>query len=224
MDINKFLEIYWNYYYQLESDFFALEPYCAIDKVNDNAFSTKYLHLILSICGEIDTICKRMCSCLDSDMDMNTCGINEYKNVLMEHYPKIAGEKVIIRQHIYREVKPWQAWTHKNTPHWWSLYNKVKHHRDEVWNGKEAYKYANQKTTIEALCALYIVLEYWAVYNYVLNNQDKNTHKMLQVQSKHLAIVDWNCFYSHFMGNYFFESEKCRAYFKKAEETEEASA
>ena len=97
MDINKFIEIYWNYYRQLEGDFFSLEPFCAIDKVNDNAFSTKYLHLILSICGEIDTICKRMCSCIDPDMDMDTCGINEYKNIMMTHYPKIADERFGIR-------------------------------------------------------------------------------------------------------------------------------
>lgn len=213
MDINKFIEIYWNYYRQLEGDFFSLEPFCAIDKVNDNAFSTKYLHLILSICGEIDTICKRMCSCIDPDMDMDTCGINEYKNIMMTHYPKIADERVVIRKHIYREVQPWQPWAHKQTPHWWSIYNKLKHHRDELWNNKEAYKYANQKTTIDALCALYIVLEYWAAYNFVLRNEDKNSYNMLQVKSKNLMITGWNPFYEYFMGNDFFASEKCRAYF-----------
>lgn len=212
MDIKKFIEIYWNYYNQLEADFFSLESFCAIDEVNDNAFSTKYLQLVLSICGEIDTICKRMCNCLDPNMDMNTCGINEYKSILMEHYPQIAAERVRIEKHIYREVQPWKSWAHKRTPQWWSIYNKVKHHRDDLWNNKEAYKYANQKTTIDALCALYIVLEYWAAYNFVLKNEYKNSRNMLQVKSKNLKITGWIPFYEYFMGNDFFASEKCRAY------------
>lgn len=212
MDINKFIEVYWNYYKQVEGDFFSLEPFCAIDKANDSAFSTKYLQLILSICGEIDTICKRMCSCLDLEMDIETCGINDYKNIIMKHYPQIADERVRIEKHIYHEVQPWQPWAYRNTPHWWTVYNKVKHHRDEVWNSKEAYKYANQKTTIDALCALYIVLEYWAVYNFVLRNENKNSRDMLQVKSKNLVISGWSSFYTYFMGNNFFESEKCRAY------------
>lgn len=212
MELSKFLEIYWNYYTQLETDFFALEPFCAIDKENENTFSTNYLKLILSICGEIDTICKRMCIHLDPDLKKDTCGINDYKAVLMAHYSKIADEKVIIQRHDFREIQPWKAWAHKHTPHWWSTYNKVKHHRDEVWNNKEAYKYANQKTTIEALCALYIILEYWAAYNYVLTNQHVNSYEMVQIRSRRLSIIEWENFYETFMSLDFFESEKCRTY------------
>lgn len=215
MEINEFIEVYWNYYCQVESDFFALESFCAIDKLNDHSYSIKYLQLIQSICGEIDTICKRLCSCLDESLDINTCGINDYKNILMTYYPQIAKEKVIINRSLYREIKPWQSWEHKNTPHWWSAYNKVKHHRDEIWNGKEAYKHANQKTTIEALSALYIVIQYWAAYNFVLNNTNKNSSGMLMFNSKHLSIISWTKYYSFFMGNHFFEAEKFRLQFSE---------
>ena len=223
MEINKFRELYWNYHLQIEGDFFNLEPYCAIDLTNDKAFSTKYLQLLLSTCGEIDTICKRICCCLDPNLEMDKANINDYKNILMNHDPMIAQEVVKINHHIYREIKPLQSWEHKQTPHWWSTYNKVKHHRDEVWNGKEAYKYANQKTAIEALAALYIVLEYWAAYNFVLNNEQKNAYFMLQVESQHLSMVNWNTFYTSFMGNYFFEAEKCRQFLSPEKEKEGAS-
>lgn len=213
MELNKFIELYWNYYLQLEKDFFELEPYCTIDESNDRAFSTKYLHLILSICGEIDTISKRLCVCLDSNFDADTAGINDYKNILMKRFPYIANEVVSIKYHVYREIKPLQPWAHRNNPHWWGVYNKVKHHRDEIWNGKEAYKYANQKTTLETLSALYIILEYWAAFNFVIpDDREKNIREMRQLESKHLTMVNWIPFYGFFSGSEFFIIDKCRQY------------
>lgn len=69
MDKLTFRNTYWNYYKQLESDFFSYSPYCEIDECNDNAFSVRYLQLYLSICGEIDTICKRFCKLLDDNLE-----------------------------------------------------------------------------------------------------------------------------------------------------------
>ena len=40
-----FRNTYWNYYEQLESDFFSYSPYCEIDECNDDAFSVRYLQL-----------------------------------------------------------------------------------------------------------------------------------------------------------------------------------
>ena len=215
MDISNYLDLYWNYYLQLEEDFFALEPFCAIDKLNDKTFSIKYLQLILSICGEIDTICKRFCSCLDPTVDINILTIDDYKAIILKHFPQITEEVANISQHIYRDIQPWKSWAHSHNPNWWATYNKVKHHRDENWNGIEAYKYANQKTSVDALCALYIILEYWAVYNFVRSSNQKNVPEMLQIKSKQICLKNWRTFYNHFMGMQFFEAEKCRAYFKR---------
>ena len=49
MESLDFKNIYWNYYLQIENDFFATTPYCAIDESNNNSFSVKYLQLHLSI-------------------------------------------------------------------------------------------------------------------------------------------------------------------------------
>lgn len=220
MNINKFQEIYWNYYLQLENEFFSLETFCAIDKENNNSYSTKYLQLMLSICGEIDTICKRLCKCIDETLDIDTTGINDYRKILTEAYPKLYNEKVAIKHHTYNQVQPFKAWKTQHNPGWWSVYNKIKHHRDEVWNNKEAYKHANQKNVVSSLCALYIILEYWAVYTYVLNTEEDKEYskEMLVLKSKHLDLEDWHNFYSYFMGNNFFQINVCKDYFKNINE------
>ena len=105
MDINRFIELYWNYYLQLENEFFATEPFCAIDKINDNAYSTKYLQLILSVCGEIDTICKQLCKSFSPDFNIDQVGINDYRDILMQHRPRIADEVLAIEQHAYRDIR-----------------------------------------------------------------------------------------------------------------------
>ena len=94
MDKLTFQNTYWNYYKQLESDFFSYSPYCEIDECNEDAFSVRYLQLYLSICGEIDSICKRFCKLLDDNLELDRCGINNYISILNREYPTIAQEKV----------------------------------------------------------------------------------------------------------------------------------
>ena len=47
-------------------------------------------------------------------------------------------------------------------PEWWTKYNKIKHSRTSVdpSNNKEYYKSANQKNTLNALAALFILNSY----------------------------------------------------------------
>lgn len=205
MDVLEFRKLYWNYYLQLESDFFSYSPYCEIDTANDHTFSIKYLQLLLSVCGEIDSICKTFCKALDGSLDTDKAGILEYIPVLLQNYPTFAGETVRVLGHRYREMQPWKNIANGYVPNWWSRYNAVKHHRDE----KENYKHANQKNTIEALSALYILLEYWAAKNFLPDkdiaikqlNADPNEHTMFRLTSRHLNLVNWT-FYESFMGQY----------------------
>lgn len=203
MDVLEFRKLYWNYYLQLESDFFSCSPYCEIDTANDNTFSIKYLQLLLSVCGEIDSICKTFCKALDGSLDTDKAGILEYIPVLLRNYPTFAGETVRILGYHYREMQPWKSIVKGYVPNWWSRYNAVKHHRDE----KENYKHANQKNAIEALSALYILIEYWAAKNFLPDkdtaikelNADPNEHTMSSLTSHHLNLVNWT-FYESFMG------------------------
>lgn len=94
MDVLEFRNIYWNYYIQLENDFFSYSPYCEIDQCNDNAFSVKYLQLLLSVCGEIDSICKTFCKVLDDNFDPAKAGIDDYISILREKYPTLQRKEL----------------------------------------------------------------------------------------------------------------------------------
>lgn len=208
MDVLEFRNLYWNYYIQLENDFFSYSPYCEIDPCNDNAFSVKYLQLLLSICGEIDSICKTFCEVLDNDFDPDTAGIDNYISILRKEYPTFATEKVKIVGYKYREVQPLKSIAHGYAPNWWQDYNAIKHHRDQERNGKANYKYANQKNVIEALGALYVLVEYWAAKNFVITKEEAdkrtsdnpNEHIMYRLTSKKLSMTNWMKFYPTFMG------------------------
>ena len=69
----------------MENDFFSYSPYCEIDQINDKAFSIKYLQLLLSICGEIDSICKTFCKVLDESLDEDHAGILDYMPILAKN-------------------------------------------------------------------------------------------------------------------------------------------
>lgn len=200
MDILTFRNTYWNYYIQMENDFFSFSPYCEIDQYNDKAFSVKYLQLLLSICGEIDTIGKTFCKTLDNSLNLDSCGITDYISILNQQYSTFANETVVLMNYRYRELYPWKSIEKGHIPNWWQSYNAIKHHRDQVKNNKENYKYANQKTTIEALCALYILIQYWAAKNFVRRTEKKtNDHTMTRLKSSRLALKKWD-FYATFMG------------------------
>ena len=204
VDVLEFKNLYWNYYLQLENNFFSYSPYCEIDTANNKAFSVKYLQLILSVSGEIDSICKTFCKKLDENLDLNTAGICEYIPILQTNYPTFEGETVQVLGYRYKELQPWKGIAKGYVPNWWSRYNEVKHHRDEKGN----YKHANQKNAIEALSALYILIEYWAAKNFVVSkeeafnrlNPDPNEHTMYRLKSNRLNLSKWGRFYNSFVG------------------------
>lgn len=199
MDVLDFKNTYWNYYLQLENDFFDTVPYCNIDESNNNSFSVKYLQLHIAICSEIDTICKSLCKEFDCDLDESKCGISDYIKILSTKYPTFSHEVVALVGYKYRNIQPWKGIDKNHIPNWWNIYNDVKHHRDQLKNNKENYKYANQKNIIEALCALYVLIEYWSAKNFVLDKEEKQNNTMPNLRSKLLTLKNWQ-FYFSFMG------------------------
>lgn len=199
MDSLEFKNIYWNYYLQIEKDFFDTVPYCDIDESNSNSFSIKYLQLHLSICSEIDTVCKSLCKELDNSLEMSKCGINDYIEILKSSYNTFSEETVILVGYKYRCIQPWKGIEKGYIPNWWNVYNDIKHHRDSEKNNKKNYKYANQKNIIEALCALYVLLEYWAAKNFVTDEKEEQNIVMPKFKSKSLDLNKWR-FYFTFMG------------------------
>lgn len=199
MEIIDFKNTYWNYYKQLESDLFETVPYCTIDKVNNDAFSMKYLQLHLSICSEIDTISKTFCKLLDSTVDTSLCGITDYIKIFNVVYPTFFQEKLTINGYKYREIQPWKGIDKGHVPNWWNIYNEIKHHRDITKNNKENYKLANQKNIIDSLSALYILMEYWVTFHFAIDKMEKMNHVIPQFRSRKFMLSNWK-FYESYMG------------------------
>lgn len=200
MDINKFISLYWNYYLQLENDFFELEPYIALDELNKTAYSTKYLQLIVSVCGEIDTLCKRLSISIDNELDEDKCGIDDYRRIIMNNYYSISEEVVVVYNRDYHSIQPWKAWSYKHNPDFWNAYNRMKHHRDKEFNGREGYKYATQKNAVESVAALYVILQYWAAFIFARDEEDNMNSAMPRLKSNKLFMENWQGFYQSFMG------------------------
>lgn len=221
MDVLDFKNTYWNYYIQIEKDFFETAPYCNISESNNNSFSIKYLQLHLSICSEIDTICKSLCKRINSSLNLSKCGISDYIKILNSSYRTFSEETVNLSGYKYRIVQPWKGIDKEHIPNWWNVYNDIKHHRDTIKNNKNIYEYANQKNVIEALCALYVLIQYWTAKNFVVDKTEKQNNIMPTFQSKKLRLVNWK-FYFSFMGpGEWFDSSLFFKYIEKeAEENE----
>ena len=215
MDLITFKNTNWNYYSQLETDFFSYSQYCEIDKDNGNAFSNRYLQLLISICSEIDTIAKVFCKLLDEALDKERCGISDYIRILNSKYPTLAQESVEIKGYIYPMVFPWKAIAKGYTPDFWQIYNKVKHHRCELTNKKENYKYANQKVVIEALAALYVIEVYLAAFYFVTDKTETENTYMIHFCSQRLNLSKWTFFETYMGQTPWFNSSR---FFKYLEE------
>lgn len=212
MDRSTFRNMYWNYYKQLEDDFFLCIPYCEIDVDNDRTYSIKYLQLLLSICSEIDTICKVFCKEIDEKIDINTCGIQEYIDILPKRYPAFPKEEIRFVGIEYRTMQSWKSIEKGFPPNWWVAYNKVKHHRDKVENGKINYKLANQKNVADSLAALYALIEYWAAFHFANDPQETKNHDMTIFESRRIYLKNWH-FCETFLGQPpWFNTKRFLAY------------
>lgn len=215
---------YFDYYLELERDFFATEPYVAIDEDNFNTFSVQYNRIYQSICSEIDCLLKEICRNIEPDKD--AMRMSSYCAIVQKKHKYFNDETVYFNKSRI-ELQPWKEWSESKAPKWWTSYNKVKHHRLENDNesGKPHYKNANLENVLNALAALYIVEQYY-IYDYSYNKEIQVTPEMelnphilegkirqskarsLEIyKSKKCCMKRWDeahC-YMGFMGQEFFE-------------------
>lgn len=215
-------EEYFEYYLELEKEFFSTESYVAIEKANYKTYSVHYNRLYQSICSEIDCILKEICKQIDSKSKASK--ITRYYSIIINNMDKLKQETVYFnKQRI--EIKPWKNWTKDKSPTWWTYYNKVKHHRMEIEEetNKQYYKYANLENVLNALAGLYILEQYFIfIYKYhnidvidkniILKDEIKKRKKraLLENISTRCSMKRWlkaGC-YSEFMGVNFFDIEK----------------
>ena len=172
-DISSYYRKYCSYYQTLEADFVATERYLTIDEDNFFAFSNEYIKLIQAICSEVDVVAKYLCKCIDSDFSGST--FPEYCKCILDSNPLFVRANVGIQKMNSIFLAPWVDWKYEEkinrkknkhieatNPEWWTKYNKIKHSRTSIdtSNNKEYYISANQKNTLNALAALFVLNSY----------------------------------------------------------------
>lgn len=112
-------------------------------------YSIEYEKQLLSICSEVDILCKALCKEIASDKTVEK--INQYAEVLCK-YQNMSETKILF-ENAQKTYIPFEGWTPSESPSWWKAYNKVKHNRLNNDNFKEG----NLKNVFNALCGLYLL-------------------------------------------------------------------
>lgn len=162
MTTKEFLSIYWNQYILLEKEFLKTLQFVSLNEDNKRTYSNAYQKLILELGSEIDIALKQYCLFLESSFKGEK--IHDYKKIVTLKKVEFVEQeiKVIVTDEV---LQPWRLWNEgKNSPYWWTAYNKIKHDRasfGEIDGIKQLYyKFANQEYTLLALAGLFQILVY----------------------------------------------------------------
>jgi len=140
---------YWQYFLQLESDFYASTQYIACAETNDATCSIAFAKQIICICTECEAVLKKICKTIDPKN--NPVNMGHYKRTMLSRFPGIHKAPVHIEQ-LQRTIHPFTAWNNSGgRVDWWNAYQDVKYHRDSN------FEKANLKNTLHALSALLIL-------------------------------------------------------------------
>lgn len=139
---------HWNYYKVFEEDIRQYSRYVEIVESNLAVYSLELTRLFLSICSEVDVLCKLICG-IESP-DRKVAKMPKYIEVFSESLEGLSSEKISMPQ--YGLVFcPFQSIDEGISPKWWREHNGVKHKRDEN------YRYANLGNVLDALGGLYLL-------------------------------------------------------------------
>lgn len=170
----SFRQTYWTYYLALEERLLQTERYCAFSLKNTEAFLIEYLTLLLSVCGEIDSLAKAIGTHFFPEADLSSCTISKWGYYLCQSFSGI--DTKVLRFKNGRQLKPFDRWQQTTATNkkgqtiyvkapgskslqWWTDYNKVKHSRASIdpVRGLANYEKANQGNVIKAMGALFLL-------------------------------------------------------------------
>ena len=143
---------YWHYFLILEKDFKETLNYVHLDEANLKTFSFEFAKLLVNISTEFETICKLICKEIDGSSSGN---IKEYKETILNKFPKIWSTPVYIDKASQTEIHPLKKWeTVGGRLEWWNAYNNIKHERHKY------FEEATLKNSLYALGGLLILEVY----------------------------------------------------------------
>lgn len=162
MTQEEFISKVWGYYIMLENSFINTFQYVEPVEDNNYIYSKEYSKLLLSICSEVDIICKELCKLIENkDSDaVSDYNIDNYRNVISKYNNFLKESCTCLVNH--EVLEPWSSWEDVKNPSWWKDYNKLKHDR----LAKENYKLGNFINVKNSLAGLYILCRIYYKYRY----------------------------------------------------------
>lgn len=170
--LSKFIDEYWLYYLQIESDVVETFNYVEPDSKNFDAFSRRYKDLLSAIGSEVDVVGKSIAEIVDTrDKKLADAHIAHWGFVIEQFFPNISSVLVVMRGNI--QFTPWKNWANERArdkknriiyrlkgnsknPEWWIAYNKTKHRRKSLANPDDSkYDRANLKNVLNSLAGLF---------------------------------------------------------------------
>ena len=148
----KKVNIHWNYFLAIESDFEKMTRYVELTESNNSTFSIEFARLIMAATQEVDVILKKLCDIVSKSSPER---INEYKPIITEIFHEFTKEYVQIPR-FGMSSQPWESWIETdNSPEWWKANNKIKHNRTDN------FEKANLKNAFNAIGGLLIATMYF---------------------------------------------------------------
>ena len=147
MTVEEYNAKVWAFYLRLEKDFIESLNYVEFAEDNYSTYSIEFERLLLSICSEVDVLCKLLCK--EMNPSESPSKILEYAAILCGYSGFSASE--VRFERTKKTFIPFKDLTTNDTPSWWKAYNKVKHERTSDDN----YKKGNLENVFMALAGLY---------------------------------------------------------------------
>lgn len=165
MKKEEFEKKYWNYYLMLENRVIELEPFIAFDKSNYQTYSLKIMDLLISVCCEVESLCKLI--------SKKSGNINSYLDFLNndQFYSSVKNDLVFFKK--IDTLKPFKC-NSNDQLEWWNSHNGLKHNRINE------FQTATLKNLINALAGLYLL----EIYYYNKNYFKKGDTTVPEVESK----------------------------------------
>lgn len=157
----------WNYFLMLEKEVEATFDFVEPSIKNYSTFSISYAKLILSICGEFDSLLKDYCKGLSAKNQRPT-NIQECFDVLKGYNAlNLINTTITLIRYKSIQLKPFDQWSslsgYKKLS-WWDCYNSIKHNR------LTKFELANLENCLNALAALFIIN--------IVNSRLQNQHAL----------------------------------------------
>lgn len=198
----QFIKSYWEYFLELENQFFETRRFVAFDRENAKTYSIEYLKLYQAVCSEIDVVGKEIAIAVNPlfKIDKNT-NIRKWGYEIQQAFPTIKDLEVIFNgEEMLQPFKNWEYELNSNTTKdgkkrttlcikgkketivWWRNYNEIKHRRIGLVEGTKNFCLANQGNLIQALSALYI-LETLYMMHYIKNNKQVQNSRLFALNN-----------------------------------------